>query len=48
LWRWTDGDAVLPLSGFTGPAVLEIHLAGAINYVVAAVPMNEAARRAAA
>ena len=31
LWRWTDGDAVVPLSG-TGPGVLEITLACAQNY----------------
>ena len=47
LWRWTNGDAVLPLSGLTGPAVLEIRLAGSMRYVVDAVPIEEAARRAA-
>ena len=31
LWRWTDGDAVVPLSG-TGPAVLEVVLSGSLDY----------------
>lgn len=31
LWRWTDGDAVVPMSG-VGPAVLEITLIGSQEY----------------
>jgi hypothetical protein len=31
--RWTDGDAVLPLSPTRGSAILEIHLAGEMVYV---------------
>jgi hypothetical protein len=30
-WRWTDGSAVIELSG-TGPAVLEVTLAGKLDY----------------
>jgi hypothetical protein len=48
LWRWTDGDAVVPLSAFTAPAVLEIHLAAAMTYVVAAVSVDGTGRVAAA
>jgi hypothetical protein len=47
LWRWTNGDAVLPLSGFTA-AVLEIQLAGAMTYVVEAVSVDGTGRVAAA
>jgi hypothetical protein len=32
LWRWTDGDAALPLAGGDGAAVLEIGLAGTLAY----------------
>ncbi len=32
LWRWTDGDAALPLP--PGATLLEIHLAGAAEYLV--------------
>ena len=31
LWRWTDGDAVVPLSG-AGPAVLEIVVTDSLDY----------------
>ena len=33
LWRWTDGDAEVPLSG-TEPAVLEVVLSGGLDYPV--------------
>jgi hypothetical protein len=32
--RWTDGDAVLPLPAMHGVTMLEIHLRGALDYVV--------------
>jgi hypothetical protein len=32
--RWTDGEAVLPLPAMHGGAMLEIHLAGAMTYVL--------------
>ena len=32
--RWTDGEAVLPLPAMRGTAMLEIHLAGSMTYVV--------------
>ena len=31
--RWTDGEAVLPLPPMRGPAMLEVHLAGAMTYL---------------
>jgi hypothetical protein len=34
-WRWTDGDAALPLEG-DKPAVLEVRLAGPFAYPVLA------------
>ena len=46
--RWTDGEAVLPLPPMRGPAMLEIHLAGAMTYVVDAAPEGGTERRAAA
>ena len=45
--RWTDGEAVLPLPPMRGPAMLEIHLAGAMIYVEDATPVDGAERRAA-
>ncbi len=45
--RWTDGEAVLPLPAMRGDAMLEIHLAGTMTYVVEAAPVVEAARRVA-
>jgi hypothetical protein len=45
--RWTDGDAVLPLPPTRGPAMLEIHLAGAMTYAVDAVA-DEVAERCTA
>jgi len=47
LIRWTDGDAVLPLPRMRGPALLEIHLAGAMTYVEDAVAEDGNERRAA-
>ena len=32
--RWTDGEAVLPLPAMSGNVMLEIHLAGAMTWVV--------------
>ena len=43
-WRWTEGRAHLPLGPLSGPAVLELHLAGAMNYRIDA---PEPARQAA-
>ena len=34
--RWTDGEAVLPLPAMRGGAMLEVHLAGAMTYVLEA------------
>jgi hypothetical protein len=34
LLRWTDGDAVVPLPSMPDMAVLEIHLGGAMTYVL--------------
>ena len=31
-WRWTEGRAHLPLGTLPGPAVLELHLTGAMTY----------------
>ena len=45
--RWTVGEALLPLLPMRGPAILEIHLAGAMTYVVDVVPDEVAERRAA-
>ena len=45
--RWTDGEAVLPLPAMRGTVMLEIHLAGAMTYVVDAAPEGETERRAA-
>ncbi len=45
--RWTDGEAVLPLPATHGDVMLEVHLAGAMTYVVEAAPGGETGRRAA-
>ena len=45
--RWTDGEAVVPLPAMRGNTLLEIHLAGAMTYVVAAEAGDQAERRAA-
>lgn len=43
-WRWTEGRAHLPLGLSEGPAILELHLAGAMTY---RVDSAEAIRQAA-
>jgi autotransporter passenger strand-loop-strand repeat protein len=60
LWRWTDGNAAIPLSGngsagealfSDGPMVLEITLAGSLDYKLSqepALPAAQAAERAQA
>ena len=45
--RWTNGEAVLPLPAMHGDAMLEIHLAGTMTYLVADQPTDEAERRVA-
>jgi hypothetical protein len=45
--RWTDGEAVLPLAPMRAPAMLLVHLAGAMTFLEEAVPGNETERRAA-
>jgi hypothetical protein len=39
--RWTNGDALLPLPAFSGPAMLEIHLSGETTYAVEADARSE-------
>lgn len=34
MWRWMDGDAVLPVRPTDGPALLEIHVASVMKHVV--------------
>jgi hypothetical protein len=46
--RWTDGEAVLPLPAMRGTVMLEVHLAGAMTYVVDAVHAGETGQLAAA
>ena len=46
--RWTDGEAMLPLPEMGGLVMLEIHLAGAMTYIVDAVPACGTEQRAAA
>jgi hypothetical protein len=45
--RWTDGAAMLPLPTMRGDLILEVHLAGAMTYVVETAPAGEATRHAA-
>jgi hypothetical protein len=45
--RWTDGEAVLLLPPMRGPAMLEIHLAGAMIYLEDAEPVGGTEWRAA-
>ena len=45
--RWTDGKAALPLPPMRGLAMLEVHLAGTMTYVVDAALEGETERRAA-
>ncbi len=47
LWRWTDGNAVIPLSA-VGPAVLEIALGGSLDYPLRQPSGNPLDRGAAA
>ena len=35
LWRWTDGDALLPLERTDGPAILDIAIEGGMSYRLA-------------
>ena len=46
--RWTDGEAVIPLPPLSGPAVLEIHLAGGMVFAVGAESTGIPERLAAA
>jgi hypothetical protein len=46
--RWNDGEAVLPLPAMRGTAMLDIHLAGSMTYIVDAVPADGTEQRAAA
>jgi hypothetical protein len=48
LSRWTDGQAVLPLPAMRGDAMLEVHLAGTMTYVVDAASEGGTERLAAA
>jgi hypothetical protein len=41
--RWTDGDAVVPLPAVNGVTMLEIHLRGALDYVVSDGESRQAA-----
>ena len=43
LWRWTDGDAVVPLS-HDGAVVLEVSLASSLNYSRSQEPGAQASR----
>ena len=38
--RWTNGEAVLPLSAIHGHDLLELHLAGSMIYVEDAMPVD--------
>ena len=46
--RWTDGEAVLPLPAMDGTVMLEVHLAGAMTYVVDTVHAGETTGQLAA
>jgi hypothetical protein len=46
MWRWTDGDAALPLPAAEAPLMVEIHLAMAARYIAKLEP--PAAERLAA
>jgi hypothetical protein len=45
--RWTDGEAVLPLPAMRGDVILEMHLAGAMTYVLESGPGSHNRRNAA-
>ena len=47
LRRWTNGEAVLPLPAFSGPAMLEVCLGGEMTYAIAAEPETGAERKVA-
>jgi hypothetical protein len=34
MWRWTNGDAVLPIGDTTGPTMVEIHARAATQYIL--------------
>jgi hypothetical protein len=38
IWRWTNGDAVMPIPSADGPVVVEVHVGVAMQYIVEAVP----------
>ena len=44
---WIDGAAALPLPPMHGSILLEIHLAGAVSYVVDTVPTGRTGPHAA-
>jgi hypothetical protein len=41
--RWTNGDAILPIPPVTGHVILEIHLAGAMTFLVETAPERRVA-----
>lgn len=43
VWRWTNGNALVPLSG-DGPVMLEVTIAGTIDYPFSSVPTARASR----
>ncbi len=43
MWRWTDGDAVVPLPEMRGPCILEVHLRGTATYVARSAGLARAA-----
>ncbi len=45
MWRWTNGNAVLPIGGNNGPVTVEVHVRQTSNYLVA---MSQSAARLAA
>jgi hypothetical protein len=40
MWRWMNGDALLPIAATDGPAIVEVHVGIAMKHVVA--PVNDA------
>ena len=45
--RWTKGDAVLPATALTWPAMLEVRLGGEMTYAITTKPEVRAERTAA-
>jgi hypothetical protein len=45
--RWTNGNALLPLPAFSGPAILEVRLGGEMTYVTTVEPETESERKVA-